>query len=281
MVAASTGGSPRVDGVSLTYAEARRPRRPVSDVDLPHRPRPDLARDVRRAARRSRFAARRPARHDVPGARRRHRPAADRQRRAGRRPGVRRRTGSRCTGCAPRNEVVVEARLPYVTDGDGMHTVHRPGRRRDATSRRYVGMDIAQRVFACFDQPDLKAPISLTVDGPRRLDRARQRPARPATTATSGTFTTTPPISTYLFVVCAGPVALAHLGARRAAVRLARARVAGRRARPRLRRHAARSPRRCFDHYTRAFDEPYPFDSYDQVFGPGHNWGAHGDRRAA
>ena len=30
----------------------------------------------------------------------------------------------------------------------------------------------------------------------------------------------------------------------------------------------------CFDFYTRTFDEPYPFDSYDQVMGPGHNWGA-------
>ena len=31
---------------------------------------------------------------------------------------------------------------------------------------------------------------------------------------------------------------------------------------------------RCFDFYTQTFDEPYPFDSYDQVMGPGHNWGA-------
>ena len=30
----------------------------------------------------------------------------------------------------------------------------------------------------------------------------------------------------------------------------------------------------CFDHYAEIFDEPYPFDSYDQLFGPGHNWGA-------
>ena len=30
----------------------------------------------------------------------------------------------------------------------------------------------------------------------------------------------------------------------------------------------------CFGFYTEAFDEPYPFDSYDQVMQPGHNWGA-------
>jgi aminopeptidase N len=30
----------------------------------------------------------------------------------------------------------------------------------------------------------------------------------------------------------------------------------------------------CFDHYTEMFSEPYPFDSYDQAFVPGLNWGA-------
>ena len=30
----------------------------------------------------------------------------------------------------------------------------------------------------------------------------------------------------------------------------------------------------CFDHYAEIFDEPFPFDSYDQVFVPGLNWGA-------
>ncbi|MFC6344660.1 M1 family aminopeptidase, partial [Nocardioides hankookensis] len=30
----------------------------------------------------------------------------------------------------------------------------------------------------------------------------------------------------------------------------------------------------CYDHYASMFDEPYAFDSYDQVFVPGLNWGA-------
>jgi aminopeptidase N len=30
----------------------------------------------------------------------------------------------------------------------------------------------------------------------------------------------------------------------------------------------------CFDHYTTVFDEPFGFDSYDQVFAQGLNWGA-------
>ena len=66
------------------------------------------------------------------------------------------------TGLLDRNEVVVEARLPYVTDGDGMHTFTDPADGERYVSA-YLGVDITQRVFACFDQVDLKAPITLTV----------------------------------------------------------------------------------------------------------------------
>ena len=56
----------------------------------------------------------------------------------------------------------MEARLPYVTDGDGMHTFTDPADGERYVSA-YVGVDITQRVFACFDQVDLKAPITLRV----------------------------------------------------------------------------------------------------------------------
>ena len=76
---------------------------------------------------------------------------------------------------ATSNEVVVEARLPYVNDGDGMHTVTDPA--DDATYvAAYAGMDLAHRVFACFDQPDLKAPITLTVQAPDDWTVVGQRP---------------------------------------------------------------------------------------------------------
>jgi aminopeptidase N len=59
-------------------------------------------------------------------------------------------------------EVTVEARLPYVTHGDGMHIFTDPADGETYVSA-YCGMDIAHRVFACFDQNDLKGPIALTV----------------------------------------------------------------------------------------------------------------------
>ena len=181
--------------------------------------------------------------------------------------------GTRITlhGLASSNEVVVEARVPYVNDGDGMHTVTDPA--DDATYvAAYAGMDLAHRVFACFDQPDLKAPITLTVTAP---DEWTVVANGRLLTHEGGTweFTTTPPISTYLFTVCAGPWhsrTWEHAGL-----------PFGWHARASLAAELDRDfdnmrevTERCFDFYTRTFDEPYPFDSYDQVMGPGHNWGA-------
>jgi aminopeptidase N len=171
----------------------------------------------------------------------------------------------------PVNEVVVEARIPYVNDGDGMHTVTDPA--DDATYvAAYAGMDLAHRVFACFDQPDLKAPITLTVVAPGDwtvLGNGRLAGNDGATWR----FTTTPPIATYLFTVCAGPWhshTWEHAGI-----------PFGWHARASLAAELDRDianmkevTEACFDFYTRTFDEPYPFDSYDQVMGPGHNWGA-------
>jgi aminopeptidase N len=172
---------------------------------------------------------------------------------------------------APSNEVVVEARVPYVNDGDGMHTVTDPA--DDATYvAAYAGMDLAHRVFACFDQPDLKATITLTVHAPDDWTVVANGRLLESDD-TTWRFTTTPPISTYLFTVCAGPWhsrTWEHAGL-----------PFGWHARASLAAELDRDfdnlrevTERCFDFYTQTFDEPYPFDSYDQVMGPGHNWGA-------
>ena len=135
-------------------------------------------------------------------------------------------------------------------------------------------MDIAQKVFACFDQNDLKAPIALTVRADPRVDGARQRPHPRRATAGAWRFATTPPIPPALFVVAAGPWALAARGStpgcRSAGTPARRSPPSSTRDVDELRAITEG----CFDHYAEIFDEPYPFDSYDQVFVPGLNWGA-------
>jgi aminopeptidase N len=177
----------------------------------------------------------------------------------------------RLDGLLADNELVVEAMLPCVTSGDGMHRYVDPA---DGATylTAFCGSDLAQRVFACFDQPDLKATVTLAVTAPE--DWTVLGNGRP-TAALAGVrhFATTPPISTYLFVVSEGPwhsVAWEHAGlpfawhARRSLAD----------ALDRDAAHLREVTEACFDHYTELFDEPYPFDSYDQLFAPGLNWGA-------
>jgi aminopeptidase N len=177
----------------------------------------------------------------------------------------------RLTGLTAHNEVVVEARLPYVTDGDGMHIFTDPADGETYVSA-YVGMDVAQRVLACFDQNDLKATVDLSVTADPdwsvlangRLLESGDRHWR---------FATTQPIPVAMFVVCAGPWhsrTWEHAGL-----------PFGWHARRSLAAELDRDfeglrgvTEACFDHYATLFTEPYAFDSFDQAFVPGQNWGA-------
>lgn len=106
-------------------------------------------------------------------------------------------------GLAADHEVTVEARLPYVTDGEGMHTFTDPADGQTYVSA-YVGMDLAQRIFPCFDQNDLKAPVTLSVTAPEGwtvIGNGRSEGVEDGTWR----FATTPPIPLPMFTVCAGP----------------------------------------------------------------------------
>ncbi|WP_432476743.1 aminopeptidase N [Nocardioides sp. GXQ0305] len=171
----------------------------------------------------------------------------------------------------PTNVVTVEARVPYVTDGDGMHTFTDPADGETYVSA-YVGMDICHRVFPCFDQNDLKAPVSMTVTAPEGWTvLGNGRVVRQE--GGSWEFATTPPIPLPMFVVCAGPWhsrTWEHAGLPFGWH--ARASLAGQLDRDLTELRTVTEA--CFDHYATTFAEPYAFDSYDQAFVPGQNWGA-------
>jgi len=69
------------------------------------------------------------------------------------------------TALALDNEVVVTATMRYSNDGQGLHRAV-----DSADGRHYVYghsfLDAAPRTFACFDQPDLKAPYDVSVTAP-------------------------------------------------------------------------------------------------------------------
>ncbi|GGJ25794.1 aminopeptidase N [Streptomyces brasiliensis] len=172
---------------------------------------------------------------------------------------------------AGEHELRVDARMRFSRTGEGVHRFTDP---TDGETYVYTQlfMDDVQRVFAAFDQPDLKAVFDLSVQAPEgwtvlansiteHLGEGRWQAAP------------TPLISTYLVAVAAGPfhsVRTEHRGL-----------PFGIHCRRSLAPHLDADAdeildvtRACFDRYHEKFDEPYPFDSYDQAFVPEFNAGA-------
>ncbi|HET6818385.1 MAG TPA: aminopeptidase N [Mycobacteriales bacterium] len=119
-------------------------------------------------------------------------------------------TGGRLTlpGLAADNTLVVEAVQRETGIRTGVHRSVDP-----ADGRVYVWTsfepDEARRVWACFDQPDLKAPHRFTVTAPSAWhvtgNTAPESVADLAGDARVWRFPATPPLSTYVPVVNAGP----------------------------------------------------------------------------
>ncbi|MGW1071764.1 aminopeptidase N [Streptomyces sp. NPDC002537] len=169
------------------------------------------------------------------------------------------------------HELRVEADMRYSRTGEGMHRFTDPA---DGETYLYsqAFLEDVQRIFAAFDQPDLKALFDVTVTAPPTWTVLGNSIA---THHGEGHWrlATTPPLSTYFVAFAAGPwhsVHTEHAG-------LPFALHCRRSLAPHLDADAEEIldiTRRSFDRFHEIFDEPYPFDSYDQAFVPEFNAGA-------
>ncbi len=173
--------------------------------------------------------------------------------------------------------VRVTARCATTRTGEGLHRAVDPA---DGEVYLYAQafLDDAQRLFACFDQPDLKAVFRLRVTAPERWRvLGNTRAAREGRT---WVFAPTPRLPTYLVTLAAGPwegrqkeyVPAGEPD--RAPVQLG---VWCRRSLlPHLEAdELLRTTRDCLAYQERVFGRAYPFgDCYDQVFVPEFNAGA-------
>jgi aminopeptidase N len=177
------------------------------------------------------------------------------------------------TGLAEHNELVVDAECAYMNTGEGLHRFVDPIDKRVYLYTQFETYD-AHRVFACFDQPDLKGPFTLTVEAPEEWvvvsnGRVSERPTEGA--AGTWRFETTPPVSTYFTAVVAGPYSSVHdvhgdipLGiyCRRSLFEFLDP------------EEILTVTKQGFDWFTEAFGRPYAFTKYDQLFVPEFNAGA-------
>ncbi|WP_435970667.1 aminopeptidase N [Streptomyces sp. Qhu_M48] len=165
----------------------------------------------------------------------------------------------------------ISTTMRYSRTGEGMHRFTDPS---DGESYVYTQlfMEDVQRVFPAFDQPDLKTVFEVSVDAPEGWTVlangiTEQQPDGRWKAAP------TPPLSTYFVCVAAGPwhsIRTEHAGL-----------PFGIHCRRSLAAHLDDDAdeilavtKACYDRFHEKFEEPYPFDSYDQAFVPEFNAGA-------
>ncbi len=183
-------------------------------------------------------------------------------------------------GLAHRNELRVVADCRYSGDGTGLH---RAIDSADGKIYTYTKLEpaYARRVYANFEQPDLKAAFTFHVTVPGHWAVLSNQPALGSQPAAEGGsavwhFPPTPQISTYLTAVAAGDyyvVRTSHTTARGQVVPLGLA------CRSSLAQHLDAEDivlitRQGLDFYTDLFQGDYPFAKYDQVFVPDYSVGA-------
>lgn len=118
-------------------------------------------------------------------------------------------TGIPLTGLAAHNVVVVDADCRYSNTGEGLHRFVDPVDDEVYLYSQFETAD-AKRMFACFDQPDLKAAFDVTVTAPSHwevVSNGATVDVEDAGAAKRHTFAATPRMSTYLVALVAGPYA--------------------------------------------------------------------------
>ncbi|TKV62196.1 aminopeptidase N [Nakamurella flava] len=173
------------------------------------------------------------------------------------------------------NELVVDADGLYTNSGEGLHRFVDPV---DGQTYLYTQFETAdaKRMFACFDQPDLKARFTVTVTAPAGWHvvsngAASGDPEDGPAGSQVHRFVTTEPMSTYITALVAGPyhvVRDSHDGIDLGLY--CRATLAEFLDAERL----FTETKQGFDFYHRNFGIRYPFGKYDQLFVPEFNAGA-------
>ena len=198
------------------------------------------------------------------------------------------------SGLQERNEVVVRALCQYSNTGEGLHRSVDPS---DGNVYLYTQFEVpdARRVYAVFDQPDVKATFDFAVTAPESWLVTSNTPvetvddtdltAAPDTLSNSVTehakrwvFEQTPTMSSYLTAICAGPYAQWHTEYANEDGRTVPMAMYCRQA---LKDAFAKDVDYLFDitkkgfaFYAKTWGIPYPYAKFDQIYVPEYNAGA-------
>jgi aminopeptidase N len=180
------------------------------------------------------------------------------------------------------NTLTIDATGVYMNTGEGLHRFVDPV---DDEVYLYTQFEVAdcRRMFAVFEQPDLKATYAFTVTAPAHWQVVSNEPTpEPVAAGESAglpsatwTFAPTPSMSCYITALIAGPydVVRDQVQTRKGAVPLGI--LCRRSLTPHLdAENIFDCTKRGFAFYENEFDCAYPFSKYDQIFAPEYNKGA-------
>ena len=107
-------------------------------------------------------------------------------------------------GLAAENVLIVDADCRYMNTGEGLHRFVDPVDDEVYLYSQFETGD-AKRVYACFDQPDLKATFTLEVNAPAHWEVISNSASEPGSPPGVSKFPPTPRMSTYITALVAGP----------------------------------------------------------------------------
>ncbi len=190
----------------------------------------------------------------------------------------------RLDNLATSNELVVDADMLYMNTGEGLHRFVDPV---DNEVYLYTQFEVpdSRRVFAVFEQPDLKATFRFTVTAPSHWDVISNSPTPEPVQAGSAddggarstwAFEPTPVLSSYVTALIAGPYQSVRSELTSSDGRTIPLGVFARKS---LMQHLDAEnvfelTRQGFEFFEAQFGTPYPFEKYDQLFVPEFNAGA-------
>ena len=177
---------------------------------------------------------------------------------------------------AAQNELVIELDSIFSKNGEGLQYSVDPSD-QEVYLYSQCAPALTRHMYACFDQPDLKATFTLTASVPNHWEAVSNslvKSKTPDAKYTTWTFLPTPRISTYVTAFIAGPYHHVHdeyVGEKKIPL--------GIYCRKSLAPHLDHEEiftvtKQGFKYFEKVFGLAYPFDKYDQIAVIDYNWGA-------
>src|SRR3989338_9210844 len=170
------------------------------------------------------------------------------------------------------NRVEIDYEADYDHSGDGLHQFIDSEDGKEYIYSNFEPYE-AHRMLPCFDQPDIKATLKLSVEIPREWKAISNESGKEESLEKSKIvkFLETKPISTYLFHVSLGSYEFAENVHKGIPMKI----YFRKSIKPYVRvDEIFEVTKTGLDFYSKFFDYEYPFSKYDQIFVPEFNSGA-------